>query len=433
MDADLKKKLLLVFDYLKINGCHYAEKEGDYYTMNFNDQNNQWWCVSNQNLGNVRLPLDITQELEVLIDNHQNEFDEDDIDDPYGFEVRLYPDSKTISVYEQYSEFHTEDTVTVTVDTEQEPEVKQIIDYYCIKEEICRGNITFQFNGGGDSGYIEDRGMSDFNGPAKIYEPAEDMFYRMLSINFGGWEINEGSQGQCIIDMDLEQLQLDFEQNYEESKSDEVWSMSLENGINEDSEKVPSTPGSVDDENEDLILSSVKKLLQTLYFDGLDISYNLYRIPHRDKDYVSLDIDVDVSRIIDSHENYDERYADVVYDLENVIDTVEKYLGLSNQIYVGISYDNHDFLDDESHNATIELHEALIKTGKFTTEQANDTWINVNYREDDYPWINVEAGGPDIPNEGVNLFENTVWSIIEKYKHLSMLVNYNDIEWWTNY
>ena len=431
MDANIKKKLLLVFEYLKLNGCHYAEKEGDFYNMSFYDQNSQWWCVSQKSRSMLRLPIDIVGEIEELIDENQKDFDGFG-EDPYGFEARLYPDTKKISVFELYSEYLTEDTRTITVDTEEEPEVKDIIDHYCKKEEICRGNITFQFHGGGDSGYIEDGGNSDFDGETKLYEPAEDMFYRMLR-EFPGWEINEGSQGQCIIDMDLEQMQLDFNQNYEESKEDEIWSMSLEDGINEDWEKVPATPGSVDDENEDLILSSVKKLLQTLYFDGLDVSYNLYRMPHRDKDYISLDIDIDVSRIIDSHENYDERYADVVYDLENVVDTVEKYLGLGNQIYVGISYDNHDFLDDESHNATRELHEALIKTGKFTTEQANDTWINVHYREDDYPNITVEAGGQDIPDEGVNLFENTVWSIIEKHKHLSMLVNDNDIEWWINY
>ena len=431
MDVNIKKKLLLVFEYLKLNGCHYAEKEGDFYNMSFYDQNNEWYCASHKSRGVLRLPIDIIDDIEKLIDDNQKDFDGFG-EDPYGFEARLYPDTKKISVFELYSEYRTEDTQTVIVDSEEEPEVKEIINYYCSVDEICRGNITFQFHGGGDSGYIEDGGNSDFDGETKLYGPAEDMFYRMLR-DFPGWEINEGSQGQCIIDMDLEQMQLDFNQNYEEQKADEIWSMSLEDGINEDLEKVPATPGNVDDENEDLILSSVKKLLQTLYFDGLDVSYNLYRIPHRDKDYVSLDIDVDVSRIIDSHENYDERYADVVYELENVIDTVEKYLGLSNQIYVGISYDNHDFLDDESHNANRELHEALIKSGVFTTEQANDTWINVYYREDDYPFISVEAGGPDIPDEGVNLFENTVWSIIEKYKHLSMLVNYNDIEWWINY
>ena len=434
MDADLKKKLLLIFDYLKLNGCHYAEKEGDFYSMNFHDQNSNWGCVSsNRRLGMVRLPLDITQELEVLIDNNQRDFDSNS-DDSYGFEVRLYPDTKTISVYEQYSEFHTEDTQTVTVDVEQEPEVKQIIDHYCKKEEICRGNITFQFYGGGDSGYIEDSGNSDFDGETKLYEPAEDMFYRMLSINFGGWEINEGSQGDCIIDMDLEQMELNFNQNYEESKSDEVWSMSLEEGINEDWEKFEPTPGSVDDENENVILSSVKKLLDSLFFNGLNITYQIYRMPHRDnKDYISVDIDVDVSRIIDSHENYDEKYSEVIYDLEDVIDTVEKYLGIQHQVYIGISYFNHDFLDDEANDATKELHEDLIKSDVFTTAQATDTWINVYYREDDYPSISLEAGGRDIPDEHIGVFENTVWNIVEKYKHLSMVVNYNDLEWWINY
>lgn len=431
MDASLKKKLLLIFEYLKLNGCQYAEKEGDFYGMNFYDQNSQWGCLSKNSRSSVRLPLDITQDLEVFIDNNQQDFDGFG-EDPYGFEVRLYPDTKTISVYEQYSEYLTEDTQTVTVDIEQEPEVKQIIDHYCKKEEICRGNITFQFHGGGDSGYIEDGGNSDFYGETSLYEPAEDMFYRMLR-DFPGWEINEGSQGQCIIDMDMEQLQLDFNQNYEEQKEGEMWSMSLEDGINEDWEKVPPTPGSVDDENEDMILSSVKKLLEALYFNGLDVSYDLYRIPHRDKDYISLDIDVDVSRITYTHENYDERYSEVIYDLENVIDTVEKYLGVSNQIYIGIHYFNNDFLDEESYQATKELHEALIKSGVFTTEQANDTWINVHYREDDYPYITVETGGQDIPDEGVKLFENTVWNIIEKHKHLSMLVNDNDIDWWINY
>jgi hypothetical protein len=276
--------------------------------------------------------------------------------------------------------------------------------------------------------------MSDFDGPAKLYEPAEDMFYRMLSINFGGWEINEGSQGDCIIDMDLEQLQLDFQQNYEESKSDEVWSMSLEEGINEDWEKVEPTPGSVDDENENVILSSVKKLLESLFFNGLDVSYQIYRMPHRDnKDYISVDIDVDVSRILDSHENYDEKYSEVIYNLEEVIETVEKYLGIQRQVYIGISYFNHDFLDDEAHYATQELHEELIKSDVFTTAQATDTWINVHYREDDYPAISIEAGGHDIPNEESDLFENTVWNIVEKYKHLSMVVNYNEIDFWINY
>ena len=257
MDANIKKKLLLVFDYLKLNGCHYAEKEGDFHIMSFYDQNNEWYCVSQKSRNLVRIPLDIIDDIEKLIDDNQKDFDGFG-EDPYGFEARLYPDTKKISIFEIYSEYLTEDTQTVIVDSEEEPEVKEIIDHYCKKEEICRGNITFQFHGGGDSGFIEDGGNSDFDGETKLYEHAEDMFFRMLR-DFPGWEINEGSQGQCIIDMDLEQMQLYFNENYEEQKADEIWSTSLMEGINEDLEKVPTRPGNVDDENEDLILSSVKK------------------------------------------------------------------------------------------------------------------------------------------------------------------------------
>ena len=67
--------------------------------------------------------------------------------------------------------------------------------------------------------------VSDFNGSVDMSSEAEDMFYRMLR-DFPGWEINEGSQGQCIIDMDLEQMQLDFNENYEEQKVDEIWTTS---------------------------------------------------------------------------------------------------------------------------------------------------------------------------------------------------------------
>jgi len=431
MDAVLKKKLLLVFEYLKMNGCHYAEKDGDFYNMDFHDQNNQWWCVSQKSRGVLRLPIDIVDDIEELIDKNQKDFDGFG-EDPYSFEARLYPDTKKISVFELYSEYLTEDTRTITVDTEEEPEVKEIIDHYCKKEEICRGNITFQFNGGGDSGYIEDGGNSDFDGETKLYEPAEDMFYRMLR-NFNGWEINEGSQGQCIVDMDLEEMQLNYNENYEEQRVDEIWSMSLEDEINEDREKVQVTPRSVDVKNEDTMLSSVEKLLQVLYFDGLDITYDLRRIPHHhDKDYISLDIDIDVSRIMSRHENFDEKYTNVVYDLESVLDTVEKYLGLSDQIYVGINYTNQDFLDNEALDATKELEQELKKSD-FTTEQVNDALINVYYREDDYPFMKVEALGQDIPDERIELFEDTVWGVVKKYEHLMELISEGELDWWINY
>ena len=43
------------------------------------------------------------------------------------------------------------------------------------------------------------------------------MCYRMLS-DYGGWEINEGSLGRFVLDLDMEELTLNFSWNLEEGK-----------------------------------------------------------------------------------------------------------------------------------------------------------------------------------------------------------------------
>jgi hypothetical protein len=58
------------------------------------------------------------------------------------------------------------------------------------------GYLTLKYNGGGDSGYIE----SDFENGEPSPGAVEEWCYQQLSDNFGGWEINEGSQGEFQFD-----------------------------------------------------------------------------------------------------------------------------------------------------------------------------------------------------------------------------------------
>jgi hypothetical protein len=53
-----------------------------------------------------------------------------------------------------------------------------------------------KYNGGGDSGYIE----SDFENGEPSPGAVEEWCYQQLEENFGGWEINEGSQGEFQFD-----------------------------------------------------------------------------------------------------------------------------------------------------------------------------------------------------------------------------------------
>ena len=55
-------------------------------------------------------------------------------------------------------------------------------------------NVTF--DGGGDSGYIESVDSEDREVPKFIL----DILYEILELNYGGWEINEGSMGEFKID-----------------------------------------------------------------------------------------------------------------------------------------------------------------------------------------------------------------------------------------
>ena len=58
------------------------------------------------------------------------------------------------------------------------------------------GILTARYNGGGDSGYLE----SNFEETGEpIPNEIEDWCYRQLERNYGGWEINEGSDGVFIF------------------------------------------------------------------------------------------------------------------------------------------------------------------------------------------------------------------------------------------
>jgi hypothetical protein len=79
--------------------------------------------------------------------------------------------------------------------------------------------LVLKYNGGGDSGYIE----SDFENGEPSPGEVEEWCYQQLEINFGGWEINEGSQGEFQFDFNEKTVILSHTYNIEESKSNTLW------------------------------------------------------------------------------------------------------------------------------------------------------------------------------------------------------------------
>ncbi len=78
------------------------------------------------------------------------------------------------------------------------------------------GILTIPYNGGGDSGYIE--GSFEETGDA-VPAGIEDWCYRELESHFGGWEINEGSDGRFIFNFNNSTILLLHTMNTEENES----------------------------------------------------------------------------------------------------------------------------------------------------------------------------------------------------------------------
>jgi hypothetical protein len=104
----------------------------------------------------------------------------------------------------------------------EEWEEKGVFDDIEIPED---NYLVLKYNGGGDSGYIESHFDSGARNPygESVPTEVEEWCYQQLEDNFGGWEINEGSQGEFQFDFNEKTVILSHTYNIEESKSNTLW------------------------------------------------------------------------------------------------------------------------------------------------------------------------------------------------------------------
>lgn len=83
-------------------------------------------------------------------------------------------------------------------------------------DEMKRSHVSgeIEYQGGGDSGYIESDIIFNDNSRADYPAAVEDWMYNKLR-QFGGWEINEGSQGQFHFNFSQKTIILNHGSNYE--------------------------------------------------------------------------------------------------------------------------------------------------------------------------------------------------------------------------
>ena len=123
--------------------------------------------------------------------------------------------------YSTYNKKFTIDETIFAMDFESsvgefEVDEKELLEDMTKWREEGKTEIRIEFNGSGDSGYIDDYGHTNGNNE-RVNLPAvwEDKLYNILESNHGGWEINEGSEGTFTINNTEEKIELDFRMNVE--------------------------------------------------------------------------------------------------------------------------------------------------------------------------------------------------------------------------
>lgn len=148
--------------------------------------------------------IEIDLFMEALLGNFLREIEKNDMINHYCYDdyckgyvvFEINPKDKTFIIILDY-EVETSENHTSNYGFEEffdlNDEELKIIEQYT-KKGVSH---TVEFNGGGDSGYIEDE---DIRTGTKIPEFISDMLHSILNDDYRGWEIDLGSVGNFEID-----------------------------------------------------------------------------------------------------------------------------------------------------------------------------------------------------------------------------------------
>ena len=143
-------------------------------------------------------------------------------------EININGEDKEISVRHELYYYSRDNGNVVEYDSEEDIErFNRWIDEDLEDVEVpSDGILKITYNGGGDSGYLE----SSFE-PTGDEVPAsiENWCYSELERHFGGWEINEGSDGAFVFNFNDSTVTLDHVYNTEENETDTLYEESFAN------------------------------------------------------------------------------------------------------------------------------------------------------------------------------------------------------------
>ena len=178
----------------------------------------------------AEIPLGLNQIVEKIMNYIDSEglYNEPNVDNINyeRLDIDIDTITKGISVNHSWSYYDRGDSNSIEFDSQEDLEQfdNWRSDEFSLLEIPESGILTLKYNGSGDSGYIE----NDFDETGD-HVPAgvEDWCYKALEDNYGGWEINEGSDGEFIFDFNNSMVTLNHTMNIESNDTDTIYEESF--------------------------------------------------------------------------------------------------------------------------------------------------------------------------------------------------------------
>jgi hypothetical protein len=161
-----------------------------------------WWDKKvwiNELRKDVSIPSNFLPLFDMIIEVYGKriweESENEEGDEYYRVNIEFRVDTKTMVI-------GSEVTVNSEEDAGDEYELNNDKDVDSFLDETGLESISIKYEGGGDDGYLEDKGEGDDGEDYELSAGVRDVAYNYLTQSFGGWENNEGARGEIIITKD---------------------------------------------------------------------------------------------------------------------------------------------------------------------------------------------------------------------------------------
>ncbi len=198
----------MMSSYIQKMGCESAEMMGEYWDDElFSDR--YFNCKGG---GTYKFPFDPSEVINNWIDSLDLDIRSYEDEGLNSVWLEINPKDNSISVIAGFSEMELGEEQLVVESLSDKLDVEEL------KKELEKefGDFKFievQFNGYGDSGGLEGIKVDGRDyGSDRIPSLLDDVLYGMLS-EFGGWEIDSGSEGFFDIDLENDKVVLHFHWN----------------------------------------------------------------------------------------------------------------------------------------------------------------------------------------------------------------------------